>query len=99
MRNLIATKPFVYATRRLKAGDGFIARSGKDECVLVALGKAARGTAPAGAPAGPAPDEHAAVQALRTEYECISGKRPFMGWNAEQLNKKIAAVQAAKTKG
>ncbi|SFM00489.1 hypothetical protein SAMN03159423_4860 [Bradyrhizobium sp. NFR13] len=97
MRNLIATKPFVYATRRLKAGDGFIARSGKDERVLVALGKATRCVASADAPVEPKREQHdvdSAIRDLRTEYKALTGKPPFMGWNVEQLTKKIAAAKA-----
>ncbi len=99
MRNLIATKPFIYATRRLKAGDGFIARSGKDERVLVALGKATRGEAAPGAPVEPK-REHGgvdpAVRDLRAEYTTIAGKPPFMGWDAAELTKRIAKAKAAK---
>ncbi len=40
MRNLIATKPLTYATRRLKAGDGFTTRTDKDARVLIAIRKA-----------------------------------------------------------
>jgi hypothetical protein len=40
MRDLIATKPLVYAARRLKVGDGFTVRSAQDARVLIALRKA-----------------------------------------------------------
>jgi hypothetical protein len=102
MRNLIATKPFVYATRRLKAGEGFIVRSGKDERVLLALGKATRGVPAAGAPAEPEQDRQEVdpeLRDLRGEYKAVTGRPPFMGWNADKLTKKIAAAKAAKAKG
>lgn len=31
-----------------------------------------------------------ALKALRAEYEAKFGKRPFMGWDAEALTKKLA---------
>lgn len=102
MRNLIATKPFVYATRRLKAGEGFIVRSGKDERVLVALGKATRGVPAAGELVDPEPERQEVdpgIRDLRAEYKALTGKPPFMGWNADKLTKKIAAAKAAQAKG
>lgn len=102
MRNLIATKPFVYATRRLKAGEGFIARSGKDARVLIALGKASRGLAVATHDEEPKREHHEAdpaVRDLRAEYKAIVGKPPFMGWDAAELTKRIEKAKAAKAKG
>lgn len=102
MRKMIATKPFVYATRRLKAGEGFIVRSGKDERVLVALGKAARGVPVADGPVEPKPDRQEvdpSVRDLRAEYKRLTGKPPFMGWSADKLTKTIAAAKVAQAKG
>ncbi|QDZ10529.1 hypothetical protein [Devosia ginsengisoli] len=40
MRDLVATKSLVYATRRLQAGDYFTTRTHRDAQILVAIGKA-----------------------------------------------------------
>lgn len=37
----------------------------------------------------PQPDE---LTRLREEYQSAVGKRPFMGWGADELRKKIAAA-------
>lgn len=34
------------------------------------------------------------VSELRTEYERLTGKRPFGGWNGAKLREKIAAAKA-----
>ncbi|MGM4906266.1 hypothetical protein AB8B21_05680 [Tardiphaga sp. 866_E4_N2_1] len=91
MRNLIATKPFTYATRRLKAGDGFIVRSEKDSRVLVALGKAKAGVVK------PEVDgDDADLRSMRAEYERVLGKKPYHGWTSDQLLEKIVATQAGE---
>lgn len=95
MRNLIATKPLVYATRRLKAGEGFIARSSRDARVLVAIGKAVPGIADAVQMESDEQEDDVVLPTLRAEYEAIVGKRPFMGWDAEQLTKRIATAKAS----
>lgn len=43
---------------------------------------------------GGAPENKAAIQALRTEYESVTGKKPFLGWKAEELTAKIAEARA-----
>lgn len=101
MHNLIATKPFVYATRRLKAGEGFTVRSGKDARVLVALGKASRGAAIASRAEEPKHEKHEidpTIRDLRAEYTALVGKPPFMGWDAAELKNRIAKAKAAKAK-
>lgn len=40
MTDMIAIRPFRYATRALRAGDGFIAKGRRDARILVAIGKA-----------------------------------------------------------
>ncbi|MEO9230378.1 MAG: hypothetical protein ABI216_15740, partial [Devosia sp.] len=35
------------------------------------------------------------AQALRAEYEIVVGKKPFMGWQADELRKRIAEANAA----
>jgi hypothetical protein len=84
---LIATKPMVYGTRRLAAGAPFEA-SNPDARVLIALGKAKeRDVKPKKQP------PHNDLAFARAEYERVIGKRPFMGWNADELRAKIAAAK------
>lgn len=84
MRDLIATRPLTYATRRLQAGDTFTPRSAKDAKVLIALRKAkAAGQDQPG-------DGEDDLTALRARYASVFGKRPFMGWDADKLREKIA---------
>lgn len=54
--------------------------------------------------AAPAPAETSApgatdatddLKSLRAEYESVIGKKPFGGWNAEQLRAKITEAKAA----
>lgn len=77
MRDLIAVKPMTYATRRLLPNDRFTARADAHARVLIAIGKAR-----------PAPkrDELAEMRAL---YQEIVGKRPYHGWDAEELRRRI----------
>lgn len=91
MRNLVATRSLTYATRRLKAGDYFTARSDKDARILVAIRKAR--SAPAREPGSVVESD---LAALRSEYEAAIGKRPFMGWDAEKLREKLAEFEASK---
>lgn len=80
---MIATKDLMYATRRLKADDGFEA-SRSDARVLSALGRARLVEEPTPEPV----DERVA---LRAAYEDKFGKRPYMGWDAETLREKVSA--------
>lgn len=93
---LYATKPQRYGTRALKAGDPFPDNAQRHRRVLLALGRAREGEAPAEAPepqkaAPPAGDEIAVV---RAEYERTVGKRPFMGWDIDTLRQKIADAKS-----
>lgn len=88
MRDLIAIKPLTYATRRLKAGEYFTARSDRDARVLVAMRKAKAGTANSESVGD------ADLKSMRAEYERVLGKKPYHGWTAEQLLEKIVAAQA-----
>lgn len=92
MRDLIAIKPLTYASRRLKVGDGFTARSDRDARVLTALRKAkVVGTVKLN------PDvDDGDLRSLRTEYEHVVGKKPYHGWSAEQLLEKIVAARAGE---
>lgn len=46
-----------------------------------------------GKPGGSAaPDHTDEIKALREEYQEKLGKRPFLGWNAEELRRRIAAA-------
>ena len=94
MAHLIATKSFTYATRRLLPGQDFITRTDRDARLLVAIGKARRATgkvAPAVKPAAPDDD----LSDLRAEYQAATGKRPYHGWDADQLREKIAEAEAS----
>lgn len=42
--------------------------------------------------AKPAPSGDDETSALRAEYEAKAGKKPFMGWDADKLRDKIAAL-------
>jgi hypothetical protein len=89
-QTLIATKPMTYATRRLLPGDSFAAKPA-DARVLVAIGKAREVQARVPVqPPGPEA-EKAARNALRAEYEKKLGRRPFTGWDAAELKRRIAA--------
>jgi hypothetical protein len=99
--NLRATKQFRYDTRRLLPGDVFEASS-RDARILLATRKVERVRDAAVVP--PPPPAVAAkiastfaeepIAKLRAEYEAVLGKRPFMGWDTETLQAKIAAVRA-----
>lgn len=92
MRNLIATKPLTYATRRLRAGEGFVTRSDKDARVLVAIRKAtfapddddvrAPHTAAGGA------DEFG-LEYLRAAYLQQKGEEPDKRWGAPRLKREL----------
>ena len=91
---LIASRPFTYATRRLKVGDYFFARTMADHRALVATGRAkltnAEGTLNESQDAPPD-----ALETLRAEYTKVVGKRPYHGWDAQVLAAKISEARAA----
>lgn len=101
MADMIATKSFTYATRRLLPGQDFVTKSERDAKILTAIGKAVRKRVPgtiapppadlAAKIAGPAED----MAALRAEYQAVTGKRAFHGWDAAVLRAKIAVAQAS----
>ena len=82
---LIATRRMTYATRRLLPGDIFAA-SASNSRALIAIGKAK---------AAPDDDNAPDLADLRNEYQQLSGKRPFHGWDAETLQAKIAEAKDA----
>jgi hypothetical protein len=86
--DLIASKAMTYATRRLRAGDTFTARTAADARVLIAVGRARHVNEPqsVGAERG--------IDALRDEYQEVVGKKPYHGWDADTLAKKIADAKA-----
>lgn len=91
-QKLIAVRPLTYATRRLQAGDEFEASS-QDARVLIAV-KRAKSVDEASEP-GPAPSSQPPmddIAALRDEYLAAIGKRPFNGWDAAELRKRISAA-------
>lgn len=85
MADLIANKSMTYATRRLRAGDGFEVKNGQHARVLVAIGKARLDDGSA-----PAPD----IAALRDEYAALLGKRAYHGWDVDMLVAKINEAKA-----
>lgn len=94
---LIATKSMIYGTRRLLPGDMFDAPD-RDARVLIGIRKAKDGTTRTPGKVPPPPEDVARkieqatggdVAALRAEYEALVGKRPFMGWTADQLRDRI----------
>lgn len=92
---MIATKDMTYATRRLKAGDEIEDVSGPNARLLTALGRA-RLVAPGETKkAVQAEVQHDALADLRAEYQRVLGKRPFNGWDADELREKIAAAGEA----
>lgn len=82
--DLIASKAMTYATRRLQAGDTFTARTAADARVLIAVGRARHVNEPQSARA------EGNINALRDEYLKVVGKKPYHGWDAGALAKKIA---------
>lgn len=96
--DLIATKSLTYNTRRLLPGDHFETKSDTDGRLLIGIKKARaadarpRATVPTPPPAlvqqieTPVDD----IAVLRAAYEKATGKRPFNGWNTDQLTAKIA---------
>jgi hypothetical protein len=103
MPKLIATKSFLYNTRRLLAGDEFEPVKPVHGRLLIAAKKAREVRTPgkvAPPPAAlakkvaPAADDE--IAAARAEYQEKVGKRPFMGWDVETLRAKMAeAVEPA----
>ncbi|WP_172332830.1 hypothetical protein [Mangrovicoccus sp. HB161399] len=97
MAELTARRSFVYASRRLQPGQDFTTRTERDAKILIAIGKAKRRAAPAEAAMAPAADAPSLpeISVLRSAYEQASGRRPFMGWDAETLAAKIGALTGA----
>jgi hypothetical protein len=106
MRNLIATKSLSYATRRLQAGQGFTANN-RDARILVAIGKA-RVVADVSAPpavvqqkiqkppaTSVAVDGKAALDKLRGDYFEVVKKKPYHGWDAAELQRRIDEALAS----
>lgn len=106
MADMIALKPFTYATRALRAGQHFATKTDRDARILIAIGKATR-LREAGTIAPPPPELKQKIEqvakaakvedpaaedlaALRAKYKEITGKKPFHGWNVEDLQAKIA---------
>jgi hypothetical protein len=86
---LQAIRPLTYATRRLVAGDPFDA-SERDARLLLATRKVRRLREPATVPAPPRQvAEKIDLAVLRAEYERRMGKRPYHGWDADELRRRI----------
>ncbi len=91
MAKMIAMKRMTYGTRRLKAGDDFTATR-RDARVLDAIGKATYGTRDLVAARKPVDD----MQSLRAKYQKVVGKRPFPGWDAAELQRRMKEASAAE---
>lgn len=93
---MIATKDMTYATRRLKAGDEIADVSGPNARLLSALGRARLVEPGETKKAVAAEVQHDALVDLRDEYQRVTGgRRPFNGWDADQLRERIAAAAQA----
>jgi len=107
MRELTALRPLVYATRRLKPGEDFTTKTDRDARILIAVGRAKARRVPGKIAPPPAdvvqkvvqsnPPDNAAedLSKLRSEYQELIGKRPFMGWDAAELQRRIDEVLAS----
>jgi hypothetical protein len=90
MRNLIAVKALTYATRRLKAGDGFIARSDRDAKVLLALKKAKAAPGVDLQKRKAAEDtEDFDLEYLRASYLEQKGEEPDKRWGVVRLKREL----------
>lgn len=109
MRDLVAVRPLVYASRRLQVGDYFTTRTNNDARILVAIGKARGQSDGDAAPLAPEKSAHqlghdangkkggskaplgdkAALNKLRADYQEVVKKKPFAGWNAAELQRRI----------
>lgn len=104
MADMIATKSFVYANRRLLPDQDFTTKTERDAKLLVALKKARRARrASAGAighsmgdvssavtTGAPAKGTVSDLAALRAAYQKRVGKKPYHGWDEATLKAKIA---------
>ena len=81
MCNLIATKPLTYATRRLKAGDEFTARSVRDARILIAIRKAR--VAPDRA------EPAISLEELREAYRSLKQDEPDKRWGVARLEREL----------
>ena len=82
---MIANRAMTYGTRRLRPNDEFPA-SRRDADLLRRLGRARYAET-----AAPAPAED--MTELRRDYERIVGKRPFPGWDADELKRRMAEAK------
>lgn len=90
MRNLVASKPFKYATRRLRAGDGFVAQSNSDARALVALGKArAAPRAPVVVAAVAVSNRDVDIDDLRAAYLERKGEDADGRWGVARLRREL----------
>lgn len=97
MPKVTALREVRYATVTYKPGDAFEA-SDKDAGLLERIGKVTRGKIkanPTDLPAEAAPEvaEEPApldeMAELRAQYQDQLGKRPFMGWDADELRERM----------
>lgn len=93
MRDLEAKTSFSYGTSRLQAGDYFTARTTADARALVAIGRAgpqsdAQGVAKP-KPASPPTRDKDDLKKLRADYQEVLKKKPFGGWDAAELQRRI----------
>lgn len=94
MRDLEAKTSFSYGTRRLRSGDYFTAHTTADARALVALGKAGPRSGSDEAeqtkPKKVAPEGgEDLLKKLRGDYEEVLKKKPYHGWDAVELQRRI----------
>ncbi|GEM_PF-839546 len=107
MRDMIATKPLVYNSRRLLPGQHFTVKTDRHARLYAALGKA-RSAGDVDAPpvavakkiASPAQkstpvDGKAALDKLRADYFEVVKKKPYHGWDAAELQRRIDEALAS----
>lgn len=91
---LVATNSLRYGTRHLQAGEMFEARDDYGR-VLIAIGKARESDErkPANIPPPPASlvAKVTDIKALRAAYTKKLGKKPWPGWSADELRRRMAS--------
>lgn len=106
---LIANKAMTYGTRHLEAGEPFEAIR-RDARVLIAQKRAKEFTgdylkpeaapaAPPAPPSSPSVGRSSEIADVRAQYEAVTGRKPFNGWDLDTLQDRIKAHQAEAAAG
>ncbi|MCW5722146.1 MAG: hypothetical protein KIS86_13480 [Devosia sp.] len=107
MRDMIATKPLVYNSRRMLPGQHFTVKTDRHARLYAALGKA-RSAGLIDAPPAPVArkiatppkspasgNEASALDKLRADYFEVVKKKPYHGWDAAELQRRIDETLAS----